>query len=51
MDAMGEEECVGAGVVELFAIVTLDCLDGGPKLGVYMSKEICEDGVRVRFEF
>lgn len=33
MDATSEEECIGARVVELASIVTLNCLNGGAELG------------------
>ena len=39
---MGQEERVGTGVVKLLAVVTLNFLDGGTKLSMHMSKEICE---------
>ena len=32
MDGLGEEECSGTGVVKLFPVVALNCLDSGTKL-------------------
>ena len=32
MDALGEEERAGTGVVKLFPVVALNCLDSGAKL-------------------
>jgi len=37
---MGEEERAGSRVVELVAVVALNCLNGGAVLGGHMSKEI-----------
>ena len=48
MDAVGQEERAGAGVIELFAVVALDCLDGDAKLGLHMSEKVSEGGIRVR---
>ena len=45
MDAVGQEERAGAGVIELFAVVALDCLDGDSELGLHMSKELRESGI------
>ena len=42
MNPMSKEECVGAGVVELTAIVALDRLDSGAILGGHMSKKVSE---------
>jgi hypothetical protein len=46
---MGQEERAGAGVVELAAIVALNCLDGGAVLCGHMSKEVSQGRKRVRF--
>jgi hypothetical protein len=47
---MGEEERVGAGVIELTAIVALNCLYGGAILSGHMSKEVSKIGKRVRLQ-
>jgi len=46
---MGEEESLGAGVVELTAVVTLDGLNGGAELGRYIGKEVSNRRKSVRF--
>ena len=50
MDAVGQEERAGAGVVKLFAVVALDCLDGDAELGLHRSEKVSEGGIRVRLE-
>jgi hypothetical protein len=50
VDAVGQEERAGAGVIELFAIVALDCLDGDAELGLHMSEKVSEGGIRVRLK-
>ena len=50
MGTVCEEEHAGIGVVELAAIVALDCLDDGAELGLHIGKEICQSSERVRFE-
>ena len=40
MNSMSKEECAGTRVVELVAVVALNCLNGGAVLGGHMSKEI-----------
>lgn len=40
MDATAKEEHAGAAVVELAAIVALNCLNGGAELGGDISKEL-----------
>ena len=50
VNTMGQEEGAGARVVELFAVVALDGLDGGVKLGAHISKETGQCGTRVRLE-
>ena len=45
---MSKEEHVGVGVIELMAIVALDCLNGGAELSGHISKEICKSGICVR---
>ena len=50
MDATGEEEPVSAGVVKLLVVVAVNYFDGGAKLGMHISKEIGECGIRVRFK-
>ena len=39
-----------AGVVELFAVVALNCLDGDAELGLHMSEEMSESGICVRLK-
>ena len=50
MDATSQKECAGAGVVKLFAVVALDCLDGDAELGLHISEKVSEGGIRVRLE-
>ena len=45
---MSKEERVGVGVIELMAIVALDCLNGGAGLSGHISKEISKSGIHVR---
>jgi hypothetical protein len=40
MNAIGKEEHASTGVIELAAVVALDCLDGGVELGFHMCKEV-----------
>jgi hypothetical protein len=42
--AIGEKERTRGVVVELAAIVTLQCTDGATKLGGYPGEEVCEGG-------
>ena len=49
MGGMGQEERAGAGVVELAAIVALNCLDGGAVLCGHMNKEVSQGRKCVRF--
>ena len=41
---------MGAGVIELPTVVTLDNLHDGAKLGAHISKEISQSGKRVRLK-
>ena len=50
MDVVGQEERAGAGVIKLFAVVTLDCLDGDTELSLHMSEKVSEGGIRVRLK-
>jgi len=50
MGTVCEEERAGIGVVELAAIVALNCLDGGAELSRHMEKEVSESRERVRLE-
>ena len=50
VNAMSQEERAGAGVVELAAIVALNCLDCCAELSTHKSKETGERRVRVRLE-
>jgi hypothetical protein len=50
-DTMSEEECVGARVVKLTPIVTLDTLDGVAKLGGKKREKVSKSGKRVRLKF
>jgi hypothetical protein len=50
VDAVGEEECAGAGVVELTAVVALNSLDGDTELGAHISEKVRDGGERVRLE-
>jgi len=50
VDAVGQEERAGTGVIELFAVVALDCLDGDAELGLHMSEKVSEGGIRVRLK-
>ena len=50
VDATGEEEPVSDGVVKLLVVVAVNYFDGGAKLGMHISKEIGECGIRVRFK-
>ena len=49
MGTVCEEERAGIGVVELAAIVALNCLDGGAVLCGHMNKEVSQGRKRVRF--
>jgi len=48
VDVVGQEERAGAGVIKLFVVVTLDCLDGDAELSLHMSEKVSEGGIRVR---
>jgi len=48
MNLMSKEERAGVGVIELMAIVALDCLNGGAELSGHISKEISKSGIHVR---
>ena len=48
MDAMGEEECAGARVFKLTAIVALNCRDGGAELSGHIGKKVSKGGKGVR---
>ena len=48
VNAVSQEERAGAGVVELAAIVALNCLDGGAILSGHMNKEVSQSRERVR---
>jgi len=48
MGAMGQEEHTSTGVIELAAIVALNCLDGGAILSRHMNKEVSQSRERVR---
>ena len=50
MGTVCEKERAGIGVVELAAIVALNCLDGGAELSRHMEKEVSESRERVRLE-
>ena len=50
MCAMGEEECAGAGVVELPTIVALDGLHGGTKLSTHIGEEVSQSSKGIRLE-
>ena len=45
-----KKERAGVGVVKLFAVVALDCLDGDAELGLHMSEKVSEGGIRVRLK-
>ena len=47
---MSEEERAGARVIELFAIVALDCLHGAAELSRHIGKEMSERRESVRFQ-
>ena len=50
MNLMSKEERAGVGVIELMAIVALDCLDCDSKLSLHMSEKVSEGGIRVRLK-
>jgi hypothetical protein len=50
MGAMGEEESVGAGVIELATIVALNSLNAGTELHVYMRKKVRQSSKSVKLE-
>ena len=50
VDSVGQEERAGAGVIKLFAVVVLDCLDGDAELGLHKSEKVSEGGIRVRLK-
>jgi hypothetical protein len=50
MNPISKEEHAGIGVIELAAVVALDCLNGGAELSGHISKEISKGGVRVRLK-
>ena len=47
---MGEEECAGAGVVELPTIVALDGFHGGTKLSTHIGEEVSQSSKGVRLK-
>jgi len=49
VNALGEEELPGAGVVELSPIVALDSFDAGAKLSGGMGDEVSKLAESVRF--
>ena len=50
VDTVDQEERAGAGVIKLFAVVVLDCLDGDAELGLHKSEKVSEGGIRVRLK-
>ena len=50
VDALGEEEVIGARVVKLFPIIALDSLDGDTKLSGGIGDEVSESTESVRFK-
>ena len=50
MNALGEKELPGAGVVELSPIVALDSFDAGAKLSGGMGDEVSKLAESVRFK-
>ena len=50
VDALGDEEVIGARVVKLFPVITLDSLDLGAKLSGGVSDEVskCTESVRLK---
>ena len=50
VNGMSQQDCAGAGVGELAAIVALNCLDCGTELSTHKSKENGERRVRVRLK-
>jgi hypothetical protein len=50
LDAMGEEEGVEGGAIELSSVIALDTMDGTTKLRENVGEEMREDGESVRFE-
>jgi len=50
VDALGEEEVAGAGVVKLFPVVTLDGFDAGAKLSGGVGDEVSKRAESVRFK-
>lgn len=47
VNAVGQEECAGAEVVELAAVVALNSLNGDPKLCADISKKEGSESVRL----
>ena len=50
MDALGEEEVSGAGVVKLFPVVALYGFDAGAKLSGGVGDELSKRAESVRFK-
>ena len=50
MNALGEKEGTGTGVIELFPIVTLNRLDAGAKLSGGVGDEVGERAKSVRLK-
>ena len=50
MHATSEEECAGARIIKLAAVIAPDILDSGAKLGRHVGKEISQSSVGVRLE-
>ena len=50
MDATSQKERAGAGVVKLFAVVALNRLDRGTKLGTHIGEEVSQTRIRVRLK-
>jgi hypothetical protein len=48
LDAMGEEEGAGGGVIELASIIVMDTPDGATKLRGYVGKEVRGGGESIR---
>jgi hypothetical protein len=50
VNALGEEEVPGAGVVKLFPVVALYSFDAGAKLSVGVGDEVSKHAESVRFK-
>ena len=50
MDAIGQKERAGAGVIKLFAVVALNRLDRSIELGTHISEEVSKSRIRVRLK-